>query len=363
VRQDLALRLLGQVMLWSDGEAEQEFRRLSLLERFKYDSYEEFVAGSRFVENLARWLQQFSSADRDAAYNFVRSRLLFVTNAEIERLVDAFFPRVVYYDVLNVVAETLTVRPFEALGTSGAQRLFSREIRRSLFIGVSDGARTDVLRRFNVGRLVNDQVLLTPDLADTRWEDALGDLRRDLGESNAVFARVYLLDDFTASGTTFCQKKEKWKGKLPRFYDSFATAVECGAMDAETPIFVHHYIGTSKAASSLSAAIEDAKSQNGNRGWFKGNVRLTFGEVLDSDIPLSDPRDQAMMDLCFRYYDKSIEKPEHDQVNLQLGYKDARLPLVLQHNTPNNTIPLVWKESDGLDGHPMRSLFRRRERH
>jgi hypothetical protein len=90
MRRDLALRLLGKVMSWNDQDAQNEFTRLSLLERFKYDTYEGFVAGSRFVENLARWLQQFSPSDRIVAYAFVRDRMLFVTNAEMERLVETF---------------------------------------------------------------------------------------------------------------------------------------------------------------------------------------------------------------------------------------------------------------------------------
>jgi hypothetical protein len=363
VRRELALRLLGRVMTWDQGDAQEEFQRLSLLERFKYDSYAEFVAGSRFIESLARWLQQFTPADRSAAYDFVKRRMLFITNAEIERLVEAFFPQIVYYDVLDVCKESLGVESFEVFRHLAGQKMFTREVRQSLFIGVSDGARTDVLRRFNVGRLVNDQVLLTPDLADGRWEDALKELRRATDDAALKFKRVYLLDDFTASGTTFCQKKEKWKGKLPRFYDSFSKAVALGAIDPTASIFVHHYIGSEKARDDLTKRIAQAKTEDGNNGWFEGAVRLSFGEMLDAAIPLSSPRDDAFIDICKRYYDKGIEKPDHDQIDLELGYKNARLPLVLQHNTPNNTVPIIWKESAGSDGHAMRALFRRRERH
>jgi hypothetical protein len=351
-------------MSWEEREAEQEFRRLALLERFKYDSYEEFVAGARFIENLARWLQQFASADRETAYSFVKLRLLFITNAEIERLVDAFFPTVVYYDILDVVANALGTRRFEALRSNKGQRLFQLEVRKSLFVGASDGAKTDVLRRFNVGRLVNDQVVLTPDIGDTRWDEALSDLRKAVGDNTAAFTRIYLIDDFTASGTTFCEKRDGlWKGKLPRFFDSFDKAAQRGAIVEDAPILVHHYLGTMQADKALKEALKKARDEGGNNGWFKGNVRLKFGRILDSDIPLKSPADAPFMELCMKYYDKSIEKPEHGQIDLQLGYKNARLPLVLQHNTPNNTVPLVWKESDGKEGHPMRSLFRRRERH
>ena len=51
------------------------------------------------------------------------------------------------------------------------------------------------------------------------------------------------------------------------------------------------------------------------------------------------------------------------------GYDEAwlcgcALPVVLEHNTPNNSIPLLWAETAGADGaHAMEPLFFRRDRH
>ena len=48
---------------------------------------------------------------------------------------------------------------------------------------------------------------------------------------------------------------------------------------------------------------------------------------------------------------------------MRYGYANCALPLVLEHNTPNNSIPILWAETQGKLGHPMRPLFRRRDRH
>ena len=46
------------------------------------------------------------------------------------------------------------------------------------------------------------------------------------------------------------------------------------------------------------------------------------------------------------------------------GFGECGLPLVLDHNTPNNSLALLWAETPGDGGkHPMRPLFRRRQRH
>ena len=44
---------------------------------------------------------------------------------------------------------------------------------------------------------------------------------------------------------------------------------------------------------------------------------------------------------------------------MRLGFADGRLPLVLSHNTPNNSIYLIWAE----DGHKVLGLFPRVSRH
>jgi len=66
------------------------------------------------------------------------------------------------------------------------------------------------------------------------------------------------------------------------------------------------------------------------------------------------------------YYDKAVES-RHTQVGgdgVRWGFGDCALPLVLEHNTPNNTIALLWAETSGGAGlHAMRPLFRRRQRH
>ena len=59
MKQRLALRVLGQVMGWDDERTRREYAWLEIMSRLKYDTYRGFVAGVRFIESLADWLQQF----------------------------------------------------------------------------------------------------------------------------------------------------------------------------------------------------------------------------------------------------------------------------------------------------------------
>jgi hypothetical protein len=87
-------------------------------------------------------------------------------------------------------------------------------------------------------------------------------------------------------------------------------------------------------------------------------------------MKLNACKDGSMLDLCDRYYDHALflrrEKHcrEAGQTDMKLGYANCALPIVLDHNTPNNSIPLLWAETEGKDGaHAMQPLFRRRDRH
>ena len=47
------------------------------------------------------------------------------------------------------------------------------------------------------------------------------------------------------------------------------------------------------------------------------------------------------------------------------GYADCALPVVLEHNTPNDGVPNSWAETEGdaRNDYAMEPLFFRRDRH
>src|SRR5258708_26149567 len=93
---------------------------------------------------------------------------------------------------------------------------------------MSDGSRVDVLRRANAGRLSTEQVVPAMNVDDEKWRDLNEKLAEDLpgaAGTEAKFDNVYLIDDFTASGTTFIRKSnDKWKVKLKKFNDLVVAA-------------------------------------------------------------------------------------------------------------------------------------------
>src|SRR3546814_7015827 len=79
----------------------------------KYDGYSDFRAGSRFIESLATWLKQFDPEDRQTAYDFVKHRLVFISSAEMQRAIEAFFPETVTPLFRRLAAEQAGIPPHE----------------------------------------------------------------------------------------------------------------------------------------------------------------------------------------------------------------------------------------------------------
>lgn len=376
---DLGLRVLGSVMDWDDDKAHDEFQRLRLMATLKYDGYRDFEAGARFIESLASWLQQFRSEQRPAAYDFVVNRLVYIGPSEMEKLVGQFYTNVVHPEISSAVAAELDVPRYKLLADPEARLRIATLRRQTLFLGLSDGARVDYIRHQNVGLISNEQIVGSTQLDSGKWADLLDELQKDLGDSAATFRAVYLIDDFTATGTSFFRLDEtgKPKGKLSKFASSVSHAqkeLNRQVFAQDYQVFIHHYIGTTKASEELAQRLVDARDVLAHAGLPPAPL-TTYGITLPDWLPLSgdNPRDCAFVDLANEYYDHSIHT-KHTEVggtsDMKLGYGGCALPLVLDHNTPNNSMPLLWAETVGAPREgdkpatpAMRPLFRRRQRH
>lgn len=368
----LALTLIAAVMDWDDEEATREYKWLKLMSSVKYDGYSDFRAGVRFLENLAMWLRQFKPEDRRVAYSFVRNRLVYISIAEMQRVVETFIPEIVTPHLRKEAAKEAGIKAYQTWGNDKGVKAFNKLLRRSLFVGLSDGSRIDILRRANSGKLVQDQVVPMLDIGQEKWRDLKGELTKEQGP-DARFDNVYLIDDFTASGTTFIRRSDEgnWKGKLKKFNDLVCAARQ--QLEGEFPIaenfhlHIHHYVSTHQAHSALKERVEFADKNWAAKSF--GSFEITESLLLPPDLKMAAPIDNPMLEVCDTYYDDHLYQrlkkhcDEAGQDNMKRGYANCTLPLVLEHNTPNNSIPLLWAETPGKLGHQMSPLFRRRDRH
>ena len=383
MKEELGLRILGDIMGWDDDAyATEQFHWLSLMSRLKYDGYQDFLAGVRFIESLANWVQQFVTSDeRQRAYAFVRSALVYIGPAEMLRLVESLYQEHVQRRLLRSVAEAAGIPAYRVWASETSAAAFDTLLRRTLFIGLSEGARLDLFRRANAATISNEQVLLATYVEPEKWNKLRKDLAKDLGVSvedqAATFQFVYLIDDFVGSGTTFIRKEDsQWKGKLDGFRKTI-DSVMATHFDPDLRVCVHHYVANHHAVGVLHERHEQAISELGEAQWFR-HVEFSFGSVLPADLPINVspiPAARDFVDLARKYFDPDDPTTNNEHIakggtTAELGFASCALPLVLEHNTPNNSVALLWADTPGDDGtrgnpvrHAMRPLFRRRQRH
>lgn len=369
MNQDLGLRVLSQVLGWDDDRARKEFSRLSILARYKYDSYRDFVAGARFIEKLAEWLQQFPFKDRAIAYSFVQENLIYLTPAEINHLVELCFPERFQPALRDATSLDRGVKPYSVWADLESADAYERLLRSSLFIGLSDGARIDAFRRANAGIVTNEQVLLALEISEEKWQQVLDDLRKDLKDPEAKFRMVFLIDDFAGTGSTLIRfEKNEWKGRLEKLWGNINNKLS-SHFTPDWRLHIHHYIATDRARRHMVQSEKERRAAAADTAWLPV-IDYSFGTILADTLSVSSTTHVDFWRLMEAHYNPSIQTKHTDvggERNISNGYGACGLSLVLEHNTPNNSVALLWAEADATqtvpDAPPMRPLFRRRQRH
>ncbi len=358
MRDALAERLLARVMDWTPEDVARERPVLQALASLKYDEYQQFSPGMRFVESLAIWLEQFVAlAERKAAYDFVQSRLVFFSHAEMAHFAAIAYPDVIRPIFIAQAAKDARLPPFrisQVLNSANFKLLQGS----SLFFGLSDGARIDLFRRSNI-ELSHEQIFTGYELSDEK----VGEIRKWLIEKRGhteVAPALVLLDDFSASGKSCLTAEETTpKGKVAKFIERIksSNAWREVASFPQTRLIIVIYVATDKALENINLGVAALKTAY--------NIDTTVLAVQSISRNLSlGPSDSDPMIAVIKnekYYDASVEDEHTKKGNsgLKFGFADGGLPLVLHHNTPNNSIFLLWVEGSAK----VRPLFPRVSRH
>jgi hypothetical protein len=367
LKDQLAEELLAKVMGWKNPtDFVEHGRPLMAMAVYKYDEYQQFSPGMRFIESLALWLGQLKTpAERAAALAFVRERLVFVSAAEMNHLVSISYPDHVRPFLLSKAAAESGLSRWHIGKVTNSLEFRVRE-RRSLFLGLSDGSHTDVFRRANP-HLQNEQVRQSHELTAERATDLRNELVKDLTklygrtptEQESVFRSVVLLDDFSGSGVSYIRKEEdgSFAGKVGKFLaslqDSSASLSQLFTAESLEVILVL-YMATETAERVLLQGLSelclpyrhDPNLLIVQR--FPESQRVVRGTLPDFDS------------LIDAHYDSENETTStaRGRTDLKYGFAGGALPLVLSHNTPNNSLGLLWAE-----GSRMKPLFPRVTRH
>jgi hypothetical protein len=365
MRDENAQQILAKVMEWQDQETVLAYvPRLQLLADYKYDRYQRFAPGKRFIESLALWLNQFDPPDRSAALDFVTQSLVYFSEEEFSHLVQTAHPDLIVQERLRLVAEEQDI-PLHKVGIISSHPRFKELGLKSLYLGLSDGARTSELRRASDGEISNEQIWQAYELGAEKVADMVNELRSSLermgfGSPAAKFNLIWLLDDFSGSGNTYIRfdsAKGLYKGKIKKIYEQLHKGELIDTSHYE--VFLLLYVATRQAIDHIEYWAERFTSENGYKPL---QVRVIC--PIERDISVTNRTMPGLAQLMEnpRYRDQKVVD-KHFLVggteDAQRGFAGCALPVVLSHNTPNNSIYILW----GPESLSFFGLFPRVSRH
>jgi len=373
MKTDLAKQLLKDViepLCGDEDTAEKIFSELHFFAEYKYDHYEMYAPGRHFLEHLYLWLKQFEKNDRLTALNFVRNQLVFFSRSEFELLA-----KILYWDVVRDIQLDLASKesliPRYKINKLLRSAIFKQIERSTLYIGMSDGARIDFFRRQNQS-ISNEQVLASYHVDQHKCSDMIKQLQTDC-DADVKFRLVFLIDDFCASGTTLLRYKvnkgeitgtltqlEKKTYPLKEEAQGVVTWSEPTMLDLllekDCSVYLCPLLATKKSTQNIEEHLPKLNS-------LLKNLVIKPVSILNENLQFND-KNSDLGKLCIKYYQDRMGD-EHTK-DVTFGYSNCGLPVVLHHNTPNNSLYILWnrraKKPFG-DEAAFEPLFKRIERH
>ena len=380
MNSNLANQLLASIMKWEAQTLASERAALEFMGSMKYDAYDRYMPGMRFMSSLVQWLNDIEEEDRDEAYKFIKEKLVFISSTQMNYLVDLLYDSKIRPILLDM-ATTETDMPSYKRSSQVVRNRFEIEKRSALVVGLSDGAHTDILRRsagFN-----NEQVLTNYYPDGKKLKDMLNELRKDeklQGIEKPYFRRIFLIDDFTASGKSFIRYDEsdgEYHGKLKKIINELCTKNKknnegkvdikhmsylLDPLQEKIQIDILFCIATEKARTNIKSNLDDYLKSVGWQDKVEFNIyivqlledKLSNDIKKDNDLVKVLKKEKHFVEECV--ISKSYKVGKND--NPWLGFDECALPVVLAHNTPNNSLPIIWQDAERFHG-----LFPRISRH
>lgn len=376
MRNDIAQALMLNALSGSTfDDVEDAKKYFQTMAKYKYDDYQQFYPGMRFIERFALWLNQFADVDKETALNFIRNKLIFISQPEMNLLVASAFPDVIHQYFIKDVSVQMRIPEYK-IATIVASKEYKKLIRQSLFCGMSDGAKMEFFRRSNAGIVSHEQIYQTYELSDERAEKMKDELCQEvknilgideISDDDAKFKRIFLLDDFSASGTSYLKTSVKGsktilKGKISALYKSvFENNDLKKVFDIENlKIYVIIYLCTEQVKNQIEKNFSEILKK------YNHKPELICLHIIPSYDKLNPLSEEDIVSLCNKdeYYDKNELEDDHTRQGggngVKMGFGECALPVVLFHNTPNNSVSLLWSYDSS---EKFKGLFPRIPRH
>ena len=355
MQKELARRLLSATLNWSDEDIELYLDKISNFAELKYDEYQQYRPGSRFLEKLSEWLSQFDEGkDRETAIHFVLDKMVFISASEMYRLIEAVYPT----RILPILLEEAHGLSFSnAQENSDIIRLLKTQ---SLFFAMSDGARIDILRRSAF--LEHDQVSVDYNVSTDKFTEMISEMKKRAKTISANdpavqevplgIHHVFLLDDFSGSGISYLREEgQNYKGKIKKVIDHLNSTIQSyNEKNSDTisrngiKIHIVLYLATKKAVDRIRKLLTQISDSLGDYAIDIDCVQYVEPTKLSKE-------EESLFEKHYNSVKDAVEDSHYKKGSTSkpyYGFDGCGLSLVIYHNTPNNSFPILWAGEHAL---------------
>lgn len=297
------------------------------------------------MPKIDAWLDNFKKETEKEYALFLLSKLMYFNASNIRRLLQMLYRDLYRYPII----EDIRKRNDGTLDEKIIEDAFKERLKKTRFLGVGNPSESGVhlLYYFRQENRLSKRLFVNTDDVILNKDGAIA-LNDNFKDMNFVF-----IDDICGSGmqaTTNDSNVKRCVENIRRI-----------SPNAKISYFVLFgmteglkKVRTSGLYNSVEAVIEIDESYKcfgGRSRYFKSNeeekkqkikaMAEEYGYELALDIAKRD--------------DWSKDKEAEAEAN-KLGFRDGQLLLSMHHNTPNNTLPIIWYDEDNTKWAP---IFRR----
>lgn len=295
-----------------------------------FSSYRFYDGKAKFADYLHVWCSQFSKYEVELMEEFFFENLLYISEADIDNCSRSVYPKLIE-PMSTFLANTMGID-------------VNVIVNNMVILGLSDGARLDLVRYYSE-KVDNYHFSSESEVSDLRCNRIIKKCMKSSYFVEDLFTYI-LIDDFSGSGHSYLRYENgKWKGKLVRFVeDTYKNMGVIGRIN----VIISPYYCSQRAMEYLVDRISIAFADL-DINWY---IRPLYGL---NNIYVPAPIKEI---ISSKYMENPIVDPnymlgKHDEP--YLGFNESCLCTVFYHNTPNNTLPILW--------HGEKALFPRRNRH
>ena len=190
-------------------------------------------------------------------------------------------------------------------------------------------------------------------------------------ESSPKFESIFLIDDFTASGRSFIRNTDgEYKGKLSKIFKSifpkegdeyFENSLQTICSD-NVKVYIYFCIATEEALQYINEELGMFFVERGINAQHLVDIdKVQVVKSVDFTLPENQEIKRIIEQEKYLNWDKVVTEPFRNGSIEEpwKGFNGCGLAIVLSHNTPNNSLSVLWQDAE--PNYP--SLFPRISRH